>query len=277
MTTSLQLSADHRACRLYDGNWMPMLGFGVWEIPAGKECEDAVRWALEAGYRHIDTAQAYHNEESVGRALKASGAAREEVFVTTKFLPTSGDPAAELDRSLKRLGLDYVDLYLVHWPGAGPTWAWPGMQRSHALGHARSIGVSNFARQELSLLLDTADVVPAVNQVQFSPYEHRARLLEACVEAGVVLEAYSPLGHGRHLSENVVTTIARRLGRTPAQVLLRWCIEQQVPFLAKSTHRDRIDSNAEVFDFELSDEDMRDLASLDRTSGTDRAQERPWW
>jgi diketogulonate reductase-like aldo/keto reductase len=275
--TSHELSADGRARRLYDGNWMPMLGFGVWLIRDGRECENAVRWALEAGYRHIDTAQAYGNEESVGRALRDSGIAREEVFVTTKFQPTRSDPAAELERSLGRLGLDYVDLYLIHWPAGGPTWAWPGMQRASEAGHARSIGISNFANDELGALLESAEIAPAVNQVQFSPYEHRSRLLEACLQAGVVLEAYSPLGHGRHLSGDVVAGIAQRLGRTPAQVLLRWCIEQQVPLLAKSSHRARIEENADIFDFELSDQDRQQLAALDHSSGTDRALERKWW
>jgi diketogulonate reductase-like aldo/keto reductase len=262
---------------LYDGNWMPMLGFGVWQIRDGRPCEGAVQWALEAGYRHIDTAQAYGNEASVGRALRNSGIAREEVFVTTKFAPAAADPAAELERSLNRLGLDYVDLYLVHWPAGGPTRAWPGMQRAQRAGRARSIGISNFAADELRALLESAEIAPAVNQVQFSPYEHRTRLLEACLQAGVVLEAYSPLGHGRHLSEDVVGTIAQRLGRTPAQVLLRWCIEQQVPLLVKSSHRSRIEENAKIFDFELSDRDRDELAALDNTSGTDRALERKWW
>jgi len=275
--TSKQVAQDGTACRLYDGNVMPMLGFGTWEIPNGTECEMAVRWALEAGYRHIDTAQAYGNEESVGRALRDSGIARGEVFVTTKFYPANTDPVAELDRSLGRLGLDYVDLYLIHWPAGGPTWAWPGMQRAREAGAARSIGISNFAHDELSSLVETAEIAPVVNQVQFSPYEHRTRLLEACLQADVVLEAYSPLGHGRHLSGDAVAAIAARLGRTPAQVLLRWCIEEQIPLLAKSTHRDRIAENADVFDFTLSDRDRQELFALDRTSGTDRAVERKWW
>ena len=138
--TSNELSADGRTHRLSDGNWMPMLGFGVWELDNGPETENAVRWALEAGYRHIDTAQAYQNEESVGRALRASEIAREEVFVTTKFYPAPNpDPAVALNASLRRLGLDYVDLYIIHWPAGGPTWAWPGCSAPTQPGmHARS-------------------------------------------------------------------------------------------------------------------------------------------
>src|ERR1700674_5826846 len=142
--TTRPVTPDGRARVLADGNQMPMLGLGVWQVADGLECVNAVRWALELGYRHIDIAQAYGNEDSVGRALRDSGVPRDEVFITTKFAPGRDDPAAEAEHSLKRLGLDHVDLYLVHWPRGGPTWAWPGMQRARELGRTRSIGVSNF-------------------------------------------------------------------------------------------------------------------------------------
>jgi diketogulonate reductase-like aldo/keto reductase len=238
---------------------------------------NAVRSALELGYRHIDTAQAYGNEESVGRGLRESGVERPEVFITTKFFPAREDPVAEAERSLKRLAVDYVDLYIIHWPQGGPTWAWPGMERARELGYARSIGVSNFDRGELDRLMSAATVAPVVDQVQFSPYEYRKGLLDACRENGIALEAYSPLGHGRHLGSETVTRIAQRLGRPPAQVLLRWCIERGVPLIAKSTHRDRIAENAQIFDFTLSSEDMVELDALDRTGRTERALERKWW
>jgi 2,5-diketo-D-gluconate reductase A len=254
-----------------------LLGLGVWQVPNGPECVNAVRWALELGYRHIDTAQAYGNEESVGRALRESGLARDEVFITTKFYPRRRDPLAEAEGSLRVLGVDYVDLYIIHWPEGGPTWAWPGMERARERGHARSIGVSNFDADELRQLLAAANVPPAVNQVQFSPYEYRRALFDACRQKGIVLEAYSPLGTGRHLAGDTVRGIAQRLGRTPAQVLLRWCIERDIPAIPKSTHRERIAENGQVFDFALSDEDMTQLDELDRTGGTDRAVERTWW
>ena len=263
---------------LADGNRMPLLGLGVWRVPNGPQCVNAVQWALELGYRHVDTAQAYGNEESVGRALRESGVPREEVFVTTKFHPRRDDPAVEVEDSLRRLGVDYVDLYIVHWPRSGPTWAWAGMERAHELGHARSIGVSNFSVAELEQVLAVASRPPVVNQVQFSPFEYRRALLEECERRGVALEAYSPLGSGRHLGSDAVARIAQRLGRTPAQVLLRWCLEKGVPVIPKSTHRDRIEANARIFDFELSDEDVAELDALDRTGGTDRALERRgWW
>jgi 2,5-diketo-D-gluconate reductase A len=271
------VTADGKSRVLADGTEIPLLGLAVWQVPNGRDCADAVRWALELGYRHIDTAQAYGNEESVGQGLRESGVPREEVYITTKFFPGRTDPAAEAERSVQRLGVDYVDLYLIHWPEGGPTWAWPGMEKAHELGYTRSIGVSNFSVDDLRQLLETAVVPPVVNQVQFSPYEHRKALLDSCGRSGIALEAYSPLGTGRHLGSDTVTRIARRHDRTPAQVLLRWGIERAVPVIPKSTHRERIAENAQLFDFRLTDDDIAELDALDRTGGTDRALERPWW
>jgi 2,5-diketo-D-gluconate reductase A len=269
--------SDGQALTLSDGTQMPALGLGVWQVPDGPECESAVRWALELGYRHIDTAQAYGNEASVGRALQASGLPREEVFITTKFYPRLSDPAAEIERSLRRLGTDYVDLYIVHWPEGGPTWAWPGMERAHERGHARAIGVSNFDVGELDECLAIADVRPVVDQVQFSPFTYRRSLLEACEERGLGITAYSSLGTGRHLEDRAVGAIAERVGRTPAQVLLRWCLQRGTAVIPKSTHRERIEENGALFDFELGDADLAELDSLDRTGGTSRAREEKWW
>jgi diketogulonate reductase-like aldo/keto reductase len=271
------VTADGRYRVLADGNEIPLLGLGVWQVPDGRACEDAVRWALEAGYRHIDTAQAYRNERSVGRALRDVGLPRDEVFVTTKFYPGHRDPEAEVQRSLERLGVDTVDLYIVHWPQGGPIWAWDGMQRAKKQGYARSIGVSNFSVAELDAVLAEAEMPPVVNQVQFSPFEFRRGLLNGCDRRGVALEAYSPLGTGRHLGDPDVARVAERLGRTPAQVLIRWALQRDVVVLPKSTHRERIEQNAQVFDFQLSDDDMLTLDDLDRTGGTDHALERPWW
>jgi 2,5-diketo-D-gluconate reductase A len=262
---------------LADGNRIPVLGLGVWQIPDGPECVKAVRWALELGYRHVDTAQAYGNEESVGRALRESGLSRDQVYVTTKFFPRGKDPAIEAELSLRRLGLDCVDLYIVHWPQGGPTWAWPGMERAFRLGHARSIGVSNFSVSELDALLAVATVPPAVNQVQLSPFEYRSALVEGCQQRSVAVEAYSPLGTGRHLANPAVNRVAQRVGRTPAQVLLRWGVQRELVVLPKSTHRDRIEENARIFDFVLSEEDMAQLDACDATGGTDRAREQKWW
>src|SRR5690349_16521567 len=213
---------------LADGHEIPLLGLGVWQVDDGRQCEDAVRWALELGYRHIDTAQAYGNERSVGKALRESGVPREDVYVTTKFYPAKPDPEEEAKRSLERLGLDYVDLYIIHWPQGGPTWAWDGMQRAQAAGYTRSIGVSNFSAREVDELLGISDVDPVVNQVQFSPFEFRRGLWEASEERSIAIEAYSPLGTGRHLGHPVVAEIAERRGKTPAQVLIRWALERNL-------------------------------------------------
>jgi diketogulonate reductase-like aldo/keto reductase len=263
--------------KLADGNRLPLLGLGVWQVPDGDTCEKAVRWALELGYRHIDTAQAYGNEGSVGKALRDSGVPREEVFITTKFYPGSKDPVAEAEQSLRKLGVDQVDLYLVHWPQRGPTWAWPGMERARERGLAKSIGVSNFGAGELDEVIAAGSTPPAVNQIQFSAVEYRRGLVEACRRHGIVPEAYSPLGTGRHLRAKRVTEIASRAGRTPAQVLLRWCLQRGVPVIPKSTHRERIAENAQVFDFTLSEEDMAALDALDKTGGTSHALEGKWW
>src|SRR5438270_5504906 len=276
MTTSSK-TADKPLRSLADGNHIPVLGLGVWQVPIGVTTVNAVRWALDLGYRHIDTAQAYGNEESVGEALRRSGVPREQVFITTKFYPAQQDPVAEAERSLDRLGVDYVDLYLVHWPQGGATRAWPGMERARELGYARSIGVSNFDVRQLDQVLATATIPPVVDQVQFSPFEYRRALLEGAQQRRVVVEAYSPLGTGRHLSNQTVHSIAARVGRTPAQVLLRWCLQRDLVVISKSTHRERIEENAQIFDFTLSDQDMAALDALDQTGGTDRALERTWW
>jgi diketogulonate reductase-like aldo/keto reductase len=273
----VDLTRDSRARRLADGNEIPLLGLGVWQVRSGAETENAVRWALEAGYRHIDTAQAYGNEESVGKAIRDSDVPRGEIFVATKFYPGSKDPEVEAEQSLRRLGLEQVDLYLVHWPQGGPTWAWPGMERAQQRGLARSIGVSNFDAAEIDAVLAQAQVRPVVDQLQFSPFKYRRALLEACTARDIVLEAYSPLTTGRSLDDPRLTEIAERNGRTPAQMVLRWAVQRGIPVIPKSARRERILENARIFDFTLSDADMQALDALDETGGTDRALERKWW
>src|SRR3954463_16793090 len=169
----------------------------------------------------------------VARCATAASPAT-KIFITTKFYPSRKDAEAEAQRSLERLGLEAVDLYIIHWPQGGPTWAWDGMQRAHARGYARSIGISNFSLAEIDELLAVADVPPVVNQVQFSPFEYRRGLLEGCEERGIVIEAYSPLGTGRHLGDERVAEIAARVQRTPAQVLIRWALERDLVVLPKS-------------------------------------------
>jgi diketogulonate reductase-like aldo/keto reductase len=264
---------------LSNGAEIPVMGLGVWQVDDGPECERAVAWALEEGYRLIDTAQAYGNESSVGRAIRSSGIPREEIFLTTKFYPGSRDPRVEAEKSLGRLGTDYLDLYLIHWPQGGPTWAWPGMEAASEAGLTKGIGISNFGASEIQELLKVSQIRPAVNQIQFSPFEYRRSLVEACEDAGVVAQAYSPLGTGRHLGDPVVERIASATGRTPAQVLIRWAIQKGLSVIPKSTHRERIEENFAVFDFDLDEESVSALDALDTTSQAPDAlaQSDKWW
>jgi diketogulonate reductase-like aldo/keto reductase len=262
---------------LADGHAIPTLALGVWQIPEGRECEDAVRWALELGYRHIDTAQAYGNEQSVGNALGASGLAREDVFVATKFFPGSKDPVAEIEASLKRMNLEYVDMYLVHWPQGGATWAWPGMERAQSLGYTRSIGVSNFSVREIEEVTAIANSTPVANQIQLSPFNSRRELIDEMRNRNLLAEAYSPLGTGRHLSNANVQQIAQRVGRSPSQVLIRWGLQHDFVVLAKTTHREYLAENAGALEFTLSDGDMAELDALDQDSVPGEARESKWW
>ena len=266
-------AGGHPPRTLLDGTPMPVLGLGVWQMAAGRETEQAVEWALEAGYRLIDTASLYRNEASVGAGLKRSGLPREQVFVTTKLMPTHPSAARELAKSLKRLDLDYVDLYLIHWPvPLISARYWRQLESLHAQGLARAIGVSNYGRDHLQAIARSGAATPAVNQVQFSPFRFRRQLLDYCLEHGIVFEAYSPLERGRAVSDPAVVQVAERLDRSPAQVLLRWAIQHQAVVIPKSTREDRIRSNALVFDFELTDADMQQLDRLDRTNGTASAR-----
>jgi diketogulonate reductase-like aldo/keto reductase len=264
---------------LANGAAIPQLGFGVWQVPDGRECERAIRWALECGYRLIDTAQAYGNETSVGRAIRDSGIAREEIFLTTKFYPGRRDPTREAADSLARLDSGYIDLYLVHWPQDGATWAWPGMEAAVASDLVKSIGVSNFGRRDIEAVVQIAQVRPAVNQIQVSPFEYRRRLIDKSESEGLIVQAYSPLGTGRHLTEPVVEDLASRLHRTPAQVLIRWGIQKGLSVVTKSTHQARIEENANVFDFELDRKSIEELDLLDTTGRADAAlaPHHRWW
>lgn len=262
---------------LADDRKIPALALGVWQTPQGSQTKDAVRWALELGYRHIDTAQAYGNEQGVGEGFRQSGLDRDDVFITTKFYPGSDDPVREIEASLQRLRLEYVDLYLVHWPQGGPTWAWPGMEEARNRGYARSIGVSNFDVSELHQVFSVATSPPVSNQINLSPFSYRKDLIEENHRRSLVTEAYSPLGTGRHLSNARVGAIAERVGKSPAQVLIRWGLQHDFVVLAKSSHRERIAENAGALGFSLSDAEMAELDHLDAGSRPGAALEGKWW
>ncbi len=277
MTTASRFGESGPVHTLADGYEIPTLALGVWQTPEGSQTKDAVRWALELGYRHIDTAQGYGNERSVGQGFRQSGLDRDDVFITTKFHPGSKDPVCEIEASLQRLRLEYVDLYLVHWPQGGPTWAWPGMERAQRLGYARSIGVSNFDVNELEQVFAIASSPPVANQINLNPFSYRRRLVEENERRKLATEAYSPLGTGRHLSSPKVQEIADRVGRSTSQILIRWGLQHDFVVLPKSTHRERIAENAGVLGFSLSDAEMAKLDELDGGSRPGAALEHKWW
>lgn len=248
---------------------MPLFGLGTFRSPEGKPTRDAVRWALEAGYRHLDTAAAYGNEEDVGAAIREYGVPREELWLTTKLARTDhGYDAARraFDRSLQRLGLEYVDLYLIHWPGGGPrAESWRALEEIHRSGRARAVGVSNYMVDHLQELLDQGAVVPAVNQIELHPFNYRSRseVMDFCRAHAIAVEGYSPLAKARRLDDPAVHAIAQAHGRTPAQVLIRWALQHRIITIPKSNDRERIRENARVFDFQLSDAEIESLDGLD--------------
>jgi methylglyoxal/glyoxal reductase len=267
---------------LNDGHLIPQLGLGVWQTRVGATCEAAVLAALEAGYRHIDTAALYGNEESVGAAIRMSGISRKNIFVTTKLWNSDhGNPGRALDTSLRKLKLDYVDLYLIHYPVRERRQSWRALEALQAEGKARSIGVSNFTIRHLTELLAETKTVPAVNQVEFHPYLYQRDLLDFCAAEGIVVEAYSPLTKGTRLSDPKLVAVAKkysqvepqpaaprsrfalvdRLSRrsetkSTAQILIRWALQHGLAVIPKSANRRRIFEDANVFDFEITAEDM---------------------
>ncbi len=268
---------------LNDGQLIPRLGLGVWQTRAGASCEAAVRAALEAGYRHIDTAAMYGNEESVGAAVRMSGIPREQIFVTTKLWNSDhGNPARALDTSLRKLKLDYVDLYLIHYPVRERRQSWRALEALRSEGKARSIGVSNFTISHLTELIAETNTVPAVNQVEFHPYLFQRDLLDFCTARNIVLEAYSPLTKGARLKDPKLIAVAKKYSnagpqpvaprsrwplvdklsrrsetKSTAQILIRWALQHGLAVIPKSANRQRIFENADIFDFEISPEDMQ--------------------
>lgn len=258
--------------QLNSGGVIPQLGLGVWQAD-DKDCEQAVQWALRTGYRHVDTAAAYGNEEAVGRGLRASGVDRDEYFVTTKLW--NADHGYErafpaFAASLDKLGLDYVDLYLIHWPLQDVERrrrTWDALVDIQASERARSIGVCNFEPHHLAELLEHTDVVPAVDQVELHPHLPQHQIRDFAAQHGIAVESWSPLGGSPRkgkasslLSDPVITAVGDRYGKSPAQVLIRWQLQQGLIVIPKSVHEERIAANFDVFDFEL---DADDLAQID--------------
>jgi len=247
---------------LNNGVNIPIIGLGVFQSPAGGVTKQAILDSLEAGYRHIDTARIYGNEVDVGKAVAECGLPREDIFVTTKLWNADQGYESTLNAfeiSQGKMDLDYIDLYLMHWPVEGRRLeSWTAMEELFAKGRCRSIGVSNFMVHHLEELLQKAHVVPAINQIEMSPYNYlqRKETLDLCDSAGIVIEAYSPLTKGKKLKDSRLVETAVKYGKTTAQLLIRWALEKHYVVLPKSVNKDRIIENADVFDFTISEEDL---------------------
>ncbi len=251
---------------LNNGIEIPRLGLGVYQTPPGEPTLRAVRYALNIGYRHIDTAWLYDNEREVGKAVMESGIDREEIFITTKVWNSDQgyrSALAACERSLQRLGLPYVDLYLIHWPVQGKNKdTWKAMIRLLREGKTRAIGVSNYEIFHLQEIIQNFDVIPSVNQVEFHQFLFQEKLLEFCKNSNIQLEAYSPLTRGQKLDHPVVVLLAKKYGKNSAQILIRWSLQHGLVVIPKSIHEIRIRENSQVFDFQLEEEDMELLDSL---------------
>ena len=252
---------------LNNGLDMPWLGFGVFQIDDGDKVERAVQSALEVGYRSIDTAAVYKNERGVGKAIQKSGIPREEIFLTTKVWNSdqrAGRTLAAFEESLERLGTDYVDLYLVHWPVEGHyEETWQVMEEIYKNGRVKAIGVSNFQVHHLEDILKSAQIIPAVNQIEFHPFLVQPELLRYCQKNKIQVEAWSPLMQGQIVNVPTVQKLAEKYGKTPAQIALRWNLQHEVVTIPKSVTPSRITENAQIFDFELTRADMNLLDALD--------------
>ena len=252
---------------LNDGIKIPAVGFGTFLIPPDGSTYRAVREALEIGYRHIDTAAAYENEEEVGRAVRDSGVPREEVFITSKlWLSQFDEPQRGVERSLKKLNTDYIDLYLIHQPYGDVLNAWKGMEAAKAEGRLRSIGVSNMTPKIWNSFVSHFDTLPSVNQIECNPFAQQSEIRAIMAQSGVKTECWAPLGQGNRdlLTDETITQIGERYGKTAAQVILRFEILDGMITLPKSVHADRIRSNFEIFDFTLTDEEMDTIRALDK-------------
>ncbi len=269
MSTSSKIITDLKGTfELHNGVKMPYFGLGVYLSEDGNEVINAVKWAIEAGYRHIDTAAIYNNEKGVGEGIRQSGINREELFVVSKVWNADqgyDNTLKAFDESLERLQLDYLDLYLIHWPVKGKyKETWRALEHLYQEGKVRAIGVSNFLKHHLEDILDSAEIVPMVNQMEFHPYLVQQGLIDYCNENQIQYEAWSPMMQGKIFELDAIKDMAKKYGKSPAHVVLRWDLQKGVVTIPKSVKKERIINNADIFDFELSKEDMAYLDGLEK-------------
>ena len=260
--------------KLNNGVDIPVLGLGVFKSQEGDETYNAVKYAIEAGYKHIDTAAVYGNERSVGRGIKDSGIKREDIFITTKLWNENqrqGNQYEAFEESLEKLGVDYVDLYLIHWPVKGKyVESWKILEKIYKEGRARAIGVSNFHIHHLEDVFAVSDLIPAVNQVECHPWLTQVELVDYCQSKGIIFEPWSPLGAGQLIDNDMLNSIAQKYNKSTAQLILKWGLQRGFINIPKSVHKDRIIQNSEIFDFTITDEDMAQIFTLNigkRTGG----------
>ena len=252
--------------KLNNGVAIPYIGFGTYNIVNQKDIKNAIHAAFEAGYRHIDTARMYNNEIEIGNVLKESSIPREEIFITSKLWSNDhgyNESISAVEKSLKNLDLDYIDLYLIHWPNGGKLQeTWDGLIDCLKNKKCRAIGVSNFTIHHLKALNNNSSIIPAVNQVEFNPFHYQKDLLEFCRSKDIQLEAYSPLNRGEKLKNNILKEIAEKYSKTEAQIMLRWSLQQEVVVIPKSIHKERIINNADIFNFVIEPDDIKKLNLL---------------
>lgn len=273
------MSYNARQVKLNNGKYIPNIGFGT-SLVTGDECINIIKKAIEVGYRHIDTGSAYKNELEIGKAIKQSNVKREDLFITSKVWKDSmgyENTLKSFENTLKNLDLDYVDLFLIHWPKNNDEKTnidtWRALEKIYKEGRAKTIGVSNFLKQHLETILNNSEVVPAVNQIEFHPGLVRKETIDFCREKNIVLEAWAPLGKGKMLNNETLLEIAKKYDVSVAKLCLRWCLQNEVIPLPKSESRERMQQNLNLFDFEISKEDMEIINNMEFFAGSDMKPE----
>lgn len=269
------MSYDGQNIKLNNGNNIPSIGFGT-SLVTGEECIKVIKKAIEVGYRHIDTASAYKNEVEIGQAIKRSNINREDLFITSKVWKDSmgyENTLKSFHNTLKNLDLEYVDLFLIHWPKNNDDKlnieTWKALEKLYKEGKAKNIGVSNFLKQHLEVLIDNSEIIPTVNQIEFHPGLIRKETIEFCKEKNIVLEAWAPLGKGKMLSNETLIHIAKKYNKSVAQLCLKWCLQNDVIPLPKSEKEERMKQNLDLFDFEIEKEDMNTINNMEFFAGSD--------